>query len=339
MTYRNKVSALCAGLLLLAACGGGDDSADTTVPEAATTVSSTGTTGAAPSTTTTVAPSTTVPQTTTTAGSTGQGDMASLIASLNTGSEPTSGRMEGSFEVTGLSEEANGLTEGTIYFSSVFDTASGNSTFTMDMSSMMDSADFDEDDPFAEAAAGMFTEIEVREIGDTSYIKFPFFAAMSGADTEWISMPAEEGEEFSAEFDMSADPMELVEELRDSSATVELVGPDAVNGVDATHYRLLVDGEELDSAVPDNSGLGDPSSIGSVEVPVSLWVSDDGYIVRMVMEFDGSAMDAAAEDEFETMTVTYDILEINGDVVIEPPPADQVTDMSGLEGGFGSGGG
>ncbi len=71
----------------------------------------------------------------------------------------------------------------------------------MDMSSFLDSVEIEGDDPFAEFAAGMLGEIAFRQIGDTAYVKFPFFTAMLGSETEWVSMPADEGDAFASDFE------------------------------------------------------------------------------------------------------------------------------------------
>ena len=57
----------------------------------------------------------------------------------------------------------------------------------------------------------------------------------------------------------------------------------------------------------------------------------------MVMEIDASM---APEGDFDTMSVRYDMFDIGQPVVVEAPPADQVTAIEDLEFGsfdFGSG--
>jgi hypothetical protein len=67
-------------------------------------------------------------------------------------------------------------------------------------------------------------------------------------------------------------------------------------------------------------------------IPLDLWISDDGFMVRMIMEIDGSGIDAPPEESFDTMTLRYDFFDMNGEVVIEEPPASQVTAIEDLEG-------
>lgn len=327
MTRPTKMILLCTALLL-AACGGGQGESDPTTTTAGATTTSTAANTTVPEPTTT-----TVPSTTTTVEASGT---ASLMAQLNADGEITSARVEGSIEMTGLDESTTGLSEAVILFSSTFDTTTGNTSFLMDMSSLMGSVEADESDPFGGLAAGMFSEMEFRQIGDTAYLKFPFLTAMMGSETEWVSMPADEGEAFASDFStLPTDPNEIIETFDAQGASIEEVGTETVNGVTAIHYRITLDTEAMDLSAAEEAELADSGVLAAGVIPMDIWISEDGYMVRMIMEIDGSGMAAAPEEQFETMTMRYDFFDINGDVVIEEPPADQVTPMEDLEGGFG----
>lgn len=310
--------------LVLAACG-------TPQNESATTTSSapaeTTTTEPAPSTTTTTAA-------TTTTAPEAEGD-GSLMASLDAESTVTSARVEGTIEMTGLDDSTTGVSEAVILFSSAFDTETGDSEFVMDMSSFMDSVEIDEDDPFADVATGMFSEIAFRQIGDTAYIKFPFFTAMLGSETEWVSMPADEGDAFASDVEIfPTDPTELVETFDEEGASIEEIGTETVNGVEATHYRITLDPEAMDLSAEEEAELAESGILTTGVIPMDIWISDEGYMARMIMVIDGTGLDSASGEDFETMTMTYDIFDVNAGVVIEEPPADQVTAMEDLEGAF-----
>lgn len=332
MTKRIKFAALAAAMVL-AACGdpGGAGATESTEGEASTTTAADApTTTAAPVTTTTTAPTTTT--TTTPAGP--EGDAADLFASLQNGTEITSARMEGSIEMTGLDAAAAGVSEATILFSTSFDTETGDTSFLMDMSSMMGDLS-GTDDPLAGAFAGMMGEMEVRQIGDIVYLKFPLFTAMFGAETEWVSMPAEEGGDFTSDFEtMPTDPGDLLGNFDPAGATVTTIGSENVNGVDTTHYKIELDVSEMEMSAEDRAELEASGIWAEGVIPMDLWVSDAGYMVRMIMEIDGSGMDLPAEESFESMTLYYDFFDINEPVTIEPPPAADVTSMDDLESMF-----
>jgi len=330
---RMKAALLTAAMMLLAACGGGHDGAGST--------SSTGSDGAtttsvaAPTTTDDPNPATTAAPTTTTAPSGADGDAAALFASLQNGAEVKSARMEGTIEMTGLDATTTGVSEATIVFRSSFNTETGDTAFVMDMSSMMGDLSGETDDEFGGLIAGMMGEMEVREIGDIVYLKFPLFTAMFGAETEWVSMPAEEGDDFTSDFEaMPTDPGELLDSFDPAGATVETVGAENVNGVATTHYKLELDISKMEMSAEEKAEMEESGVWAEGVIPMELWVSDAGQMVRMIMMIDGTAMDLPAEESFESMTLHYDFFDINGDVVIEPPPASDVTSLEDLEGMF-----
>lgn len=328
MTRVVKMSLSCA-LLLLAACGSPQDQA----AEESTTSS----TEPALVTSTTTVPDTTLPEPTTrtTPPNNGAGDAESLMSSLDASSEIKSGRIEGSIEMTGLDDSATGVSEGVILFSTSFDATTGDSSFLMDMSSLMGSIETAETDPFGQMAAGMFSDIEFRQIGDTAYVRFSFFTAMFGAETEWVSMPAEEGEDFASDFEtFPADPNELIATFDEQGASVELVGSEAVNGVEAIHYRVSLDTDAMELTAEEQTELAESGIFANGVIPLEIWISEDGYMVRMIMEIDGSGMETPPDEQFDTMTLRYDLFDVNGDVVVEAPPASQVTSMEELEGAF-----
>ena len=66
-------------------------------------------------------------------------------------------------------------------------------------------------------------------------------------------------------------------------------------------------------------------------LPMDLWVSEDGYLVRMVLEIDAEQADAGEAADFESMMVRWDMFDIGGDVTIEPPPASDTTNVEDLQ--------
>lgn len=331
MTRRITALVFCASLVL-AACGSPDEQ---TAEETTTTTSST---EPAPTTTTTAVPETTVPPdtTTTTTSATTDDGAGSLLASLDATTEVHSARIEGSMEVTGLDPVAAGIDRVTLEFSASFNQA-GDSSFAMDMSAMSDLAT-DEDDIFGDLMAAMLGDMEFRQVGDTAYVKFPFITMFLGADTEWVSMPAEEGEGFASEFqNVPSDPSELLSMFDDQGgATIEVVGRETVNGEQTTHYLVTLDTDAMDLSAAEKAELAESGIFAEGVIPMEIWISDAGYMVRMIMEIDGTGMvDLPPDERFELMTYRFDFFDINGNIVIEPPPASEVTSIDDLEDIFG----
>jgi hypothetical protein len=321
---RKLLAVLFTLALFVTACGGDNGSSDTT----STTAASTETTASSDTTETTAAPGTTAAAETTaaTAAAT-SGDAAQLQAALANATTSTSGRIEGSITLSGMTGATGDVT---MTFSGEFDSA-GNSSSIIDMSSLADAAPTDETIPAG--MSDLFGEMEIRTIGDTSYMRFGLFSMM-GVPTEWVSMPADEATSTASGFGAGpTNPEDLMKAWGDASwSTVEKVGTETVRGVNTTHYRAVVDTAALMDAA-DAQAQSDLESLGALpdSMPVDFWVGDDGNVYRMVMTFDGSS-DATAG--FQSMTMTWEMYDQGADITIEAPPADQVTDGSDLAGMF-----
>jgi hypothetical protein len=241
--------------------------------------------------------------------------------------------MEGSIEVSGL-DPSQGLTEMVIPFGGAFDNASGDSSFYMDMSGVA-AAGGEEIPP---ELAELFGEMEVRQIGDTSYVKFGFFNIFLGAETSWIAMPADENDPtggFSAT--SPGNPSEILGSFEDAGADVEVIGTEVVNGINARHYRAVFDMETLIAeATPEERAALEAQGPLPVDVmPMDVWISDDGLVIRFTMEIDGDSVETEPGESFGHMLMRYDMFDLNGNVAIEPPPPEEVTHVDDLEMDFG----
>ncbi len=333
---------LIAAALVAAACAAGPTTAETEPAGSAPATSETTTTTVAPQTTTTDAAATTTtkqeaaPATTTTTGApvAATEELATLQAALAQSAEVTSGRMEGIIQISGL-DASEGPTELTIPFGGSFDNAAGNFSFYMDMSGIAAAAAEDEEIPaeFAE----LFGDMEVRQIGDTAYLKFPLFTMLFGAETEWISMPADEDATGGFVATSPSNPSEILESFQDVGATVEVIGVETVNGVQATHYRAVFDMEALlaEATPEERARLEAQGPLPADALPMDLWISEAGHVVRFVMEIDGTGVATAPGESFDRMLMQYDLFDLGEAIVIEPPPAAEVTDIEDLEGSFG----
>jgi hypothetical protein len=264
-------------------------------------------------------------------------EVDALLASIKTDDEITSARVEGTIAMTGLEVPEGGPSDITITFSTAFDNETGNSSMLMDTSSLAENMPPDPNDPFAEFGAAMLGEMEVRQIGDRGYVRAGFFGTLLGSETEWLSMPVEDGDEFSTGFEAApTDPHEVLGTYEGAAAEVADLGVEAVNGTTATHYRISVDASALlEELSAEERAEAEASGVLAIGIlPIDLWITDAGYLVRMIVEIDGTAA-ASPEGEFETMRMAFDMFDINRPVSIEAPPAGQVTAVEDLEmGGF-----
>ena len=220
-------------------------------------------------------------------------------------------------------------------FSGAFDNDAGASSFVMDLSGIAEAAPEDEIPPgFAE----LFTEMEIRQIGDTSYLRFPFFTAFLSLETEWISFPSEES--FSSEVApiTPVNPTEFLRMFESVGGSVTEVGADTIRGAETTHYVVVFDMEHL-LRVSDPGQLEDLENLGPLpfdELPMDIWVSSDGLVHRFEIMLDASLADVPEGEGFDRLVMRFDLFDHGLPVDIVAPPAGEVTGGGDLGGIFGA---
>ena len=118
-----------------------------------------------------------------------------------------------------------------------------------------------------------------------------------------------------------SDPISGLEAMKDGIDTVTFEGTEDVDGRELDHYVLSIDMEaamgNIGTDLPDAAKEAMPES-----VTYDLWLDDQDRFSEMKMEIPvlGKSMD---------MEMSVD--DWGKDVSIEAPPADQVTDMPGME--------
>ena len=329
MRVRRLLIGSVFALVALSACGGG--AATSAETSSAEDVATTQAPRVAPSTTTEPAPKATTtteaPTTSTTAATPN-----AVLAGLNM-VQPTSGRMAGSVTVSGLA--APGIDAGTmeIPFSGAF-AANGDFELVIDLSGIAAAAG-----DLPPEMSGLFDEMAIRQIGDTAYIRMPMLSAMFGLPDGWLEGTPEEGDAMASEMGPVTPPKpdELLDALADAGGTIEDLGGEHVNGVEATRYRVVLDAEELyDRADAETRRRLQSQDIPAVDIPLDLWITDEGVVTRLVMDVDGTALPATSpEESFDSLRMVYDLTEIGDDIEIEAPPADEVIAMDELGGLFG----
>lgn len=317
---------MLVSVLALAACGeaADEDTTTTSAPETPTT------TVADETTTTTVAEETTT--TSTADDSEATGDLARLQAAMSESAEASPSRIEGTIAV-----ELPGGESAEMPMSMMVDPATGDSSMSMDMAAMAGATGDTEDIP--PEMAEMMGSMEVREIGDTVYLSFPFFTAFLGAETEWVSMPAEEGDmaDEMTSGPTPDDPGRFLESFSEAEGTVEEIGSEEIRGISTTHYRLIVEEDWQDElSEEDLSELTEQGPLPDASFPIDLWVGDDGLVHRMAIDIQAEDFPGTEDDEIEGMSMTFDFFDFGESVTIEAPPADQVTDISELSGPMGT---
>jgi hypothetical protein len=313
--------------LTFAACGGtSEGDATQAPPDASLTTVATGDT-AAPAATTEA------PSAQPAAGSPVQ--MSLVHAAIEKVAAEPPAHVEGIIEMAGLVSDF-GPTDLSVPFSTSFDYATGDGHMLMDFSSMAEMM-AEQAPQFADA----FDKFEIRQIGDTAYVNFGMLNMMFGADSEWLAMPVEDGQDFAQGFTSGINPYnatDLLDSLSGTGGELTSIGTETLHGVEVVHYQALFDLEAMAKLDPEAfAELQEAGPMGSGELPMDFWIDGQGRMHRYLFEVDGSGLDGPADgEEFDYMRVQFDFSGFGERVTIEPPPASEVTDVEELGGMFGS---
>jgi hypothetical protein len=170
--------------------------------------------------------------------------------------------------------------------------------------------------------------------GPVLYLKAGALASIFPARTPWISIdPAAMGEGWPGVTGVAdaTDPAAALEALDalDGAIDVEEVGDETIDGGLATHYRATLDADALLEGVPADAradlreALRELRSSGTdvSAFPVDVWVAG-GFLKRVTF--------AAAGKDAGSVSATITFSDVGAPFTIEPPPPDQVTDLSDL---------
>jgi hypothetical protein len=211
------------------------------------------------------------------------------------------------------------VTEGALSGEGEFDYENRRGRLTVDLGDLLSEAGLPGDASF-----------ELLLDGTVLYVNFPLLTAFVPDAKEWLKVDLEQAAGIGG-LDLSQlggnDPTRYLEYLQATGAEVEEIGSEEVRGVETTHYSATVDLEEALELVPEDQRASVQALIdaGTTALPLDTWVDGDGLVRRIDVE-------VPAGESGGTGNVTMDLFEFGLDVEIEPPPADQVTDVSELEG-------
>lgn len=229
--------------------------------------------------------------------------------------------------------------------SGAFDLANKRSQMSFDLGGLIDAATADagSDDGLALLGDG---KIEIITDGDAVYLHAAVFSAFLGGDDAkpWIKLPADQGggevtDQLSSGL---SDATSLLDLLRDNGATVTDEGQADVQGESTHHFKATISVAAALAAAPAESKAKAQAFIdqlgakaGDAQIPVDVFVDDQGYVRRLQMTFDGDLYSSlvggdGAPPSAGGMAFTLDFLDLGQSVDIQPPPADQVGDASGL---------
>ena len=170
------------------------------------------------------------------------------------------------------------------------------------------------------------TTMEIVVDGPTMYMRGAMLP-----DAGWLKIDAGEtgmGAAFGGAGQM--DPSAFLGFLRGADG-IEVEGTEEIRGHETTHFSGTIDpaafieaapaGEERDAAIEAIEGLED--DLGDVTMTFDAWVDEAGVPWRFSMGMSPDGADGA-------IVMTFDILDLGGDVEIEVPSDKDVTDLGAV---------
>ena len=159
----------------------------------------------------------------------------------------------------------------------VMDSTTGEAEFTMDMSSLFASVPSNQRGLIEQ----MFGDgkIEYVQSGGKAYMKVPGLLNGYPGDAEWVSIPIESSADAMGALGVAFEnPTSMLAELQADSDVTE-VGREVVGGIETTRFQVSLASEDLD-----------PTGFFNGDLPLSVWIDDQGVLRRVELQFDAAGM-------------------------------------------------
>ena len=150
----------------------------------------------------------------------------------------------------------------------------------------------------------------------------PMAEALGHEPDDWVRARIADVTAAGAENDalaLALDPLGPLDLLYRPVGDVTVVGADDIRGAPARHLRATLDLTGAQAA-PAASFEARLVAAGVDALPVDVWLDDAGVVRRLLVSL----------DEAGTMTTTFDVYDVDADVVVTPPAADEVVALRPL---------
>jgi hypothetical protein len=157
--------------------------------------------------------------------------------------------------------------------------------------------------------------------GDAVYSQLgPMADALGHEPDDWVRARVADVTVAGAENDalaLALDPLGPLDLLYRPVDDVAVVGEDDVRGVPTRHLRATLDLAGAQAA-PAASFEARLVAAGVAALPVDVWQDDAGVVRRLLVTLDDAG----------TMTTRFDVYDVDADVAVTPPTADEVVALS-----------
>jgi hypothetical protein len=207
-----------------------------------------------------------------------------------------------------------------------FDYAAREGRMTMDYSGVLSAA--------GQSGSG---EMEILAKGDIYYIKWPLLSQAIKASTPWVSFDITKLDQITG-IDVSSlrsvnqgNPSQTMVYLK-AAGTVEDQGTEDIDGVSTTKYHAVIDLDKVPSLAPADQRDAVRTSVktlkdtyGIKELPLDVWIDGDGLPRKLFYVISTTVQGSKVKT-----TLTMHLSDYGTTVNVEPPPANQVTDLASL---------
>jgi hypothetical protein len=186
--------------------------------------------------------------------------------------------------------------------------------------------------------AGPMTIEEILD-GTVIYMKFPQLAGQMPGGKQWMKLDLQEfGKSLGVDFQKlmgasrgNTNPADFLSYLK-AVGNSQVVGRESIRGVSTTHYRATIDLQKALDEVGDKRAKQALkqlySSSGATAMPVDAWVDREGLVRRESFQMAMSPPGAGRV----SMNMTFEFIRFGVPVDANPPPDDQVFDVTSLAG-------
>jgi LppX_LprAFG lipoprotein len=166
------------------------------------------------------------------------------------------------------------------------------------------------------------------------YLRMPFLSTLTGTDG-WISASPDDLGQDAGALGLgggTSDPSQLLETLRGVADVVTEEGRETVRGVETTRYVATIDLDRALAEAPADQrerleALVDELDAGLPEVPITVWVDDDGLPRRVTMELAFGSTEA-----LPSTTMSLELFDYGEPVDIVVPSEADVTPIGDVLG-------
>jgi LppX_LprAFG lipoprotein len=172
---------------------------------------------------------------------------------------------------------------------------------------------------------------DVLRDGDVVYLNFPLLGILFPNVKDWIKLDLGSGAQL-AGFDLGrfaevVDPSLYLSYLEAATGEADEVGSEDVSGVQTTHYTTEIDLEQARDTAPESqrSTIDALIASGTTTLPADVWIDQDGLVRKLVFEYSG-------DSGVGVSSVSMELSDFGVEVALDLPSADEVTDVSELQG-------